>query len=306
MIVAMASIAAVAMTQSLQLGTHRTANVMEADQRFLYTLGSEAWARGQLIRDILDRHGYDGLDEDWAKELPMTPVEGGMVAAHIDDLQGRFNLNNLFLPLRPKAQQLARNQRQLALFRRLLALLELDEGIAGATADWLDQDINPHFPEGAEDNEYLGQTPPYRSANGMLADITELRLIHGVTQEAFDKLAPYVTALPEFTQVNVNTASKLLLRALHGRIDAAAAESLASDREENPFKDKKAFLDRLAALLGDNNPPAAKIEPLIAVSSHYFQLQTQVQMNRVNQTLTSLLDKQPQGVRVLSRTLGNF
>ena len=53
LIVAMASIAAVAMTQTLQIGTHRTANVILADQRFLYSLGSEAWSRGQLMRDII-------------------------------------------------------------------------------------------------------------------------------------------------------------------------------------------------------------------------------------------------------------
>ncbi|MET0054279.1 MAG: hypothetical protein ABW108_05660, partial [Candidatus Thiodiazotropha sp. 6PLUC10] len=70
-IVAMASIAAVAMTHSLQLNIRRTGNIQAADQAYYYTLGSEAWSRGMLIRDLNDDEGkkYDGLEENWAQEL---------------------------------------------------------------------------------------------------------------------------------------------------------------------------------------------------------------------------------------------
>ncbi|RLW52007.1 MAG: general secretion pathway protein GspK, partial [gamma proteobacterium symbiont of Stewartia floridana] len=67
-IVAMASIAAVAMTHNLQLNIRRTGNIQAADQSYYYTLGSEAWSRGMLIRDLLDDESkkYDSLDENWA------------------------------------------------------------------------------------------------------------------------------------------------------------------------------------------------------------------------------------------------
>lgn len=306
LVVAMASITAVAMTQKMQLSTHRTWNVLMADQRYLNTLGGEAWSRGQLIRDLSNDAAYDGLDEDWAKELPLTVVEGGQVAAKTSDLQGLFNLNNLYQSKQTEQKPDERLKQQLVIFKRLLSLLELDEAIAQATSDWLDEDINPQYPDGAEDNDYLGQTPPQRTANNMMASPTELRLIKGVTSEAYDKLIPHVTALPEFTPVNVNTANKLVLRALIQALDEASAETLVSEQEETPFKDKKAFLDRLKELLGDNEELEASIDPLISVSSHYFQLETVVRMDNANQRLLSLLYKSDQGVSTLSRTLGIF
>lgn len=307
LVVAITSIAAVAMTQKMQLSIHRTTNVLLADQRFLYTLGSEAWSRGQLIRDQISGESYDALNEDWAKELPLTVVEEGQVYAKTFDLQGRFNLNNLYKPENPSEEIEKRTKQQIDLFKGLLRLLELDEAIAQAASDWLDQDIQPQYPDGAEDNEYLGQTPPSRTANTLMADSSELRLIKGVTSEAYKKLAPYVTALPEFTQVNVNTADPLILRALIQNLDESAAESLLNERDENPYKDTASFLDRLKAIFSDNEEVGiTELEPLISVSSNYFQLETTVRMDNANQRLLSLLHRTEQGISVIHRSLGIF
>ncbi|MEN8165854.1 MAG: type II secretion system minor pseudopilin GspK [Pseudomonadota bacterium] len=307
MVVAMASIAALAMTQTLQLSIHRTSNILMADQRYLYTLGSEAWARGQLIRDLASDNPYDGLDEDWAKELPLTTVEEGQVYAKTSDLQGLFNLNNLYLEEQSEQETSDSLKQQLAVFQRLLSLLELNEGIAQATADWLDPDIQPLYPDGAEDNEYLGQTPAYRTANTRMADPTELRLINGVTSETYEKISPYITTLPESTGVNVNTASAILLRALIQPLDESNVEMLINERKENPFKDTKAFMDRLNELLSDNEKASiTNLEPMISVSSNYFQLETAVQMDNATQRLVSLLYKSSQGVSTLSRRLGSY
>jgi len=302
-IVAMASIAAVAMTQTLQLSIHRTTNVLMADQRYLYTLGGEAWSRGQLIRDGND---YDGLDEDWAKELPLTMVEGGQVMAKTSDLQARFNLNNLYQPTDAAQDIKQRTKQQIVIFQRLLSLLELDEAIALATSDWLDQDSNPQFPDGAEDNEYLGLMPPRRTANSMMASPTELMLVRGVTSEVYEKLEPHITVLPEFTQINVNTTSAEIFQALFNLLDDSSAESLVSAQKDSPFTKKTAFLDRLKELLGDNKIISEEVDPLITVSSHYFLMETTVRMDNASQTLRSLLHRHDRGVSTLSRTLGLY
>jgi len=309
LVVAMTSIAAVAMTHTMQLSTHRTANVLLADQRYLYALGSEAWARGQLIRDMENEQTYDALNEDWAKELPLTVVEEGQVQARTTDLQGRFNLNNLYrrTTLEPEAQTQDETQPQLELLQRLLTLLELDPGIAQAVSDWIDQDIQPLFPDGAEDNEYLGLEVPYRTANGLMGDVSELRLVRGITPEVYETLRPYVTILPETTPVNVNTASDVLLRAMFPALDESAVEALLNQREETPFQDVNTFLDSLKQLLNeDDRLNLENLEPLLSVSSSYFQLETTVRMDNVDQTLFSLLHKDQRGVSVLSRTQSLF
>ncbi|MEJ2609628.1 MAG: type II secretion system minor pseudopilin GspK [Candidatus Thiodiazotropha sp.] len=309
-IVAMASIAAVAMTHNLQLSIRRTDNIQSTDQSYFYALGSEAWSRGMLIRDLKDSKGkssYDGLDEDWAKKQLAAPLEQGEVEAATTDLQARFNLNNLYLASKEadpetKAQIAA----DLAMFQRLLVLLELPESIAQTTMDWLDKDIDTQFPDGAEDLEYLNLDLPYRTANSPMASITELRLIKGVDQEAFDKLAPHVIALPEKTKINVNTADQIVLQSLIPDLSEADAESLISEREETPFEETKSFIDRLRELLVKNNVKSETIEAMISVDSHFFQLETVVRMENNSQKLVSRLYKSDADVVVISRTVGAY
>jgi general secretion pathway protein K len=308
-VVSIASIAAVAMTHELQLNIRRSSNIFTTDQGFLLSLGSEAWSRGMLIRDLKNtqNNGYDGLDEDWAQELPPTPVEGGgQVQAVTIDLQAKFNLNNLYLKSEPSDEDKQAATANLALFKRLLALLELPESIAQATADWLDEDIKALYPDGAEDMEYLNLESPYRTANGLMASPTELRLIKNVDKEVYDALIPYVTTLPEKTKINVNTADKLLIQALADNLNEAEAEQLISEREDTPFNQPSEFLSKLKPHLGKNNVKSQQVTSLISVESQYFQMETVVQMESSSQRLVSQLYKGEKDVIVFSRTLGAF
>jgi general secretion pathway protein K len=305
-IVSMAAIAATAMTHTLQLSIRRSSNILVSDQGILYTLGSEAWSRGMLIRDLQDgeHKTYDGLDEDWAKELPPTPVEGGEVQALTTDLQARFNLNNLYLAREASEEEKQRVALELAIFQRLLAALGLDESIAQATADWLDENIDPQFPDGAEDNAYLAGDLPYRTGNHRMGNASELRLVQGVTAEVYEKLRPYVTALPESTAINVNTADPMVIRALHAELGEDAAEQLIEGREENPFKETARFLEAMKGLLEENKVKSEEIEPVISVSSRFYQLETVVRMENDYQRLRSLLHKDEKAVVTLNRTFG--
>jgi general secretion pathway protein K len=307
-IVTMTTIAAVAMAHTLQLSIRRTGNILISDQGILYSLGSEAWSRGMLIRDLQDDDSkkYDGLDEDWAEELPTTPLEGGEVQAQTRDLQSRFNLNNLYLAKEASAEEKQEVKIQLAIFQRLLIALELDESIAQATADWLDENIEPQFPDGAEDDAYLSEERPYRTANHYMGNPTELRLVKGVTEEIYQKLNPYITALPETTTININTADPVVISALHVGLAKEGAEQLIDGREENPFKETGTFLETMKGLLGKNKVKSEEIEPVISVTSHFFELETIVRMDNDRQRLRSLLYKDDKGVTTLNRTFGVF
>jgi len=307
-IVTMASIAAVSMAHTLQLSIRRTSNILTTDQLYLFALGSEAWARGMLIRDQQDKDmkSYDGLDEDWAKELPPTPIEGGVIQAQITDLQARYNLNNLYLPENSSQQDKDRVTRELELFKRLLERLDLEVSIAQATADWLDQDSNLQFPDGAEDDTYLSNELPYRTGNNRMGSPTELRLIKGVTAEVYGKLLPYITTLPETTTINVNTADPKLLRAIVNKLDDGGAEEIANERKENPFKDKSDFIQKLKDVLDPNDVKSDQIDPVISITSQFYQLETQVQMDDISQTMRSVLNKGDKGVVSLARSIGTF
>src|SRR5690606_30105713 len=149
---------------------------------------------------------YDHLGEDWATALQPLPIEGGTIAGRLEDLQGRFNLNNLLEPHGPVQ------------FQRLLRLLDLDPELAHVVVDWLDSDTNPAFPVGAEDDYYTRSTPPYFAANTAITTPSELMAMQGFDRESYNALAPYVAALPRGTDINVNTASNVVLASLSDNI----------------------------------------------------------------------------------------
>ena len=102
---------------------------------------------------------------------------------------------------------------QLAAFTKLLELVGLEPKWAGFIVDWIDMDIAPSNPDGAEDSVYMGQTPPYRTANRYITSTTELLALPGFGADRYKTLAPYLTALPYGTQLNICTADPVVLDA---------------------------------------------------------------------------------------------
>lgn len=259
------------------LAIRRVSNQQDSEQGFHVAVYAELWACKKLEADA--REGdTDYLGEEWSTQSPVLPPEdGASLQGGIEDLQGRFNLNNLAA---------GREGIWYPVFQRLLAVLDLDPGLAEAVVDWVDADINVTGHQGAEDAEYLLHDPPYRAANRLMADAGELALVQGMTPEVVQKLAPYVTALPATgVPVNVNTASAELLRTLAPDIlDEGMAQSLITGRGEGGYASVTAFLARSElAGLGD------EVEPFISVSSEYFQVHSRVDYGRYATALYSVI-----------------
>ena len=150
LVVAIGTMIAVNLMWEGTLDLRRAESALAADQGLMYGQGAEAWAADILRQDLVDSPDTDHLSEQWAIELPPLPVDGGTITGKLEDLQGRFNLNNL-IAADGMENQLARRQ-----FERLLNLVEIDPGLAGAVVDWLDPDTDLRFPTGGEDVVYSG------------------------------------------------------------------------------------------------------------------------------------------------------
>jgi hypothetical protein len=85
-------------------------------------------------------------------------------------------------------------------------------GIACSILDWRDEDNNP-YDAGAESKYYEMIHPAYSSKNAPFGSLEELMLVKGMTPQIFDQVAPYLT-ISGSGQVNINTASLLVLRAI--------------------------------------------------------------------------------------------
>ncbi len=296
LVVAIVTVVSAAMVARQQLSIRATSNQLQARQAWHYALGGEALAQKILARDLKGGEpgaaAIDHLLEPWAQPLPAFEIDQGEILVRIEDLAGRFNLNDLLRDQQP-------NPAAVEQFRRLLLRLQISAPYAERLLDWIDPDQQPSGELGAEDNAYLGLDTPYRSAGRRLHDLSELRLLLDMREEDFQRLAPYVVALPPNVPLNVNTASAMVLSSLSDNLSLGAAESLVELRRAVPFRNSAAFLAQ-PALAGTTLQGTA-----LAVGSQFFQATSEVRLGDRRLALVSLLQREQDGsVRVLARNLG--
>ena len=290
LILALATVLAVSMSSQQKLDIHRSANIFNSEQAFQYVLGAESWGKQILKRDFIDNK-IDSFNDDWATVLPPLPIEGGNMAGKIEDLQARFNINNLVENGKPHKLYLER-------FKRLLRNLELDENLASVLIDWIDTNEETGF-SGAEDNEYLNFSPAYRAANQTMNDVSELLLVKGIDFEIYDKLRPYVCVLEFNTGINVNTASAEVLSSIVKDITLEDAETLVEDRNKEIYKKLDDFLQH--PLLKNKKIKNEGLD----VSSNYFQLNSIAQIERISVEYISVLHRETDGnVTLMKRSRG--
>jgi len=296
LITALAGTVAAGLSWDNALDVRRTMVMLYRDQAIQVAVGSEGWVR-TILQDDQDNGPSDHLGEIWATEIPALPIDAeavqGEILGKIEDLQGRFNINNL-LDGNGEIDQVSYEQ-----YERLLAALGLDLGLADKTADWLDADQTESIPYGAEDSLYSGLTLSYRTANQRIANVTELAALDGMDRESLNILLPHVTALPERTAINVNTATLAVLQSLGPNIRESDAEGLIALREDGGFVDYAGVFAPLVE---------PQLQQWITESTSYFQLKATVQIDTVRISMFTVLHRDLGGpdVTPISRSLGTI
>lgn len=279
-VVALAALAVTAMMVSQSIWSRRVElTAAHTQARQLVQAGLD-WGRA-VLSDDRRTSTVDYLGEPWALRLPPIPVDNGSLTGRIEDEQGKFNLNNL---LKDGKLDLA----QLDHFRRLLAILGLPPTLAGSLADWIDADSEPQPQGGAEDAYYLSLSSPHLAANRPLIDVAELALVRGFDDGVRARLRPFVTALPRFTPVNVNTAPPEVIAAMVDGLSLDDARVLVARREQAYFRNLPDFFGQLPE--GLSVPPSN-----LSVSSDFFLATMQVTIGAAQARGVALLDRQNDG-----------
>ena len=297
--VALAVILIASLLDRGELAYARTRNVLRGEQAVAYADGLEAYAAQVLQRDLEQDRSLDTFSDAWAVPLPPQQVPGGRISAHMSDLNGCFNLNNLSPELSVEQTNVWRKR-----LRNLLVALEIDPALGGAIVDWIDADTNIDAEGGAEDSAYLAQRVPYRAANRVFAHVSELRLVRGVSGEVYARLAPEVCALPPGTSINLNTASVALLMSLDSRMTAVLAERIRQNGQAH-------WIDPDTAL-AEAGQQGVRIEGPnrvgLGVTSSYFLARGEIILDDVPFAFSSVLERVTGsargGVHVLSRSRG--
>jgi general secretion pathway protein K len=282
--VALAAVLIAGLLDRGELALARTRNALRTSQAEAYAQALESYAAGVLLRDLGDSGPEDNRGELWANPMPPQTVPGGIIIGSIGDLNGCFNLNNLVGD---------DSAAWTDVFRKLLANVGADPEIASEAKNWI------RSPENI-DSYYLAQPVPYRSAQRPFAHVSELRLVKGVTSDAYARIAPYVCALPSGTMLNVNTASVPVLAALGGTMTQAKAERFWQNGRATW---SAGFLNEWRS---EGVVPDARLNATccLGVASSYFLARGDVRLDDVPFTFFSVIER-ANGIRVIERSRGS-
>jgi general secretion pathway protein K len=259
-LVALATILATKLTYDGFLERRRAIGVLAAEQALHFGMGAEALAADVLTQDLQNSPTLTTLTGPWAQPtqpLPITPQDNpegepiGTLQGELEDMQGRFNLNNLgrIADAGPQGTTAAAMQdpEPLAQFQRLLVLVGLEPKWAGMAR--------------------------------------ELMNLPGFGADRYRKIAPYVTALPTAkATINICTASAPVLETLLGNSSKSeySPEVLAAGRKTGCFPDPTSFGNILGA-------QRTTISKYYGTKSDYFRLTTRITLGTTEFTLYSLL-----------------
>ena len=218
-----------------------------------------------MIRADSKLNDTDSEQDIWAQPIPPYTLANHSVSIELRDEAGRFNINNLY-------QGGTVDTAALEVFQRLLTQLNLEPDIAIAVLDWQDTDSEVYLDGGDESAVYSQQLN--RSVDGALPNqpfvsIDQLQEVRGVSAEVLATLRPYLTAVPYYLPININTASPALLAAL---IDGATSQQMQAivDTRSKQVLTSIDELWQLPILSGLDEKQRAALTPLLAVDSQAF------------------------------------
>lgn len=225
------------------------------------------------LREDADSNSRDTLDEVWSRPVPPIELGEGTIRISVEDEERKINVNRLILP-----NGHAPDDQKLAVFRRLLEILEADPSVADAVVDWLDNDDSPRV-GGAESAFYQSLPYPYKAKNDLFDTVEELRLVRGITPAVFEKIRPFVT-VHSSGMVNLNTAPKPILMSLSAGRDAADAGEIGESTADEILQYRKELPFRKVEEIGNVSPflsdlyKRTRFRDLITVQSTAFHVRS--------------------------------
>lgn len=299
LVAVLATLAAVVL-DDIRFGLRRTANAQAVGQGRWYALGAESLAARQVEALLRQADGQQTIV--WRERVVELPIEQGLIRTRVQDGSTCFNLNSV---VQGVGEVITRRPAGLAQFEALAKAVGLApreaELLGSALADWIDSD-GVREAGGAEDETYIGGEAPYRTGGTLLAEVSELRAIRGFTPDVYQRLRPYVCALPtsNLSPVNVNALGPedgvLITMLTEGRVQPAVGQQLIARRpvggwSESDFWYEPLVKEHLPTEVGQ-----------IETRPRFLTLQTEVTYLDAEVVASGLLEVETSGqVRLVAR-----
>lgn len=342
-IVALSTLIAAQLIEHGTYSERRTQLTLAREQAYQLAMGGEALAK-KWIAQGFGKDTKVHLQQPWATTPFEYPVEGGFIKATVMDAQSCFNLNSLDPNVQepdsgggnsggvggPKSENTGQTggvsnstgQKDIdqMIYENLVneALKSIDgvtiqpEALSASLVDWIDEDVEPKMPDGAEDMTYTGYDMPYRAGNGRLAGKSELRIIAGYSAKIYQALKDFVCVLPDpaVNKININTLTDeqapILYAVIKGQnVGLSEAQSVLSNRPEEGYDS----VNDIQQVLGN-----AQIDPQalqrLDVTSDHFIVNIEVELKGAAFKMKTLLkraNQQPDApFNVMARYFGDF
>ena len=258
------TVVAGAMLASQKIAIRRSGLLFDQNQ-LLQDINAGQQLAVTLIRADAKLNNTDSAQDIWAQPIPPYTLGGHSIGIELRDEGSRFNINNLY-------HNGAVDTAALAVFQRLLTKLNLEPDIAVAVLDYQDADSEVYQDGGDENVVYAQQSNRGADTalpNQALLSIDQLAEVKGVDAQVLATLRPYITAVPYYLPININTASPVLLAAL---VEGASSQQMQSIVE---LRAKQVFgsvddVWQLPVLSSVKEEERKALTPLLAVDSQAF------------------------------------
>lgn len=258
------TVVAGAMLASQKIAIRRSGLLFDQNQ-LLQDINAGQQLAVMVLRADATLNDTDSEQDIWAQPIPPYPLANHSISIELRDEASRFNINNLY-------HEGEVDSAALAVFQRLLTQLNLEPDIAIAVLDYQDTDSDVYQDGGDESVVYSQQTNGTAEStlpNQPLVSIDQLQGIRGIDAEVIATLRPYISAIPYYVPININTASPVLLAALMEGTNSEQMEGLIDMRANRAL----ASIDdiwQLPMLSGVNTEQREVLAPLLAVDSSAF------------------------------------
>lgn len=271
-IMTLVAIAATAMMTRLRLDIYRAGLNIQSNKLYFASQAVIFWAMDSLKSKNPPSYAIDkkatlaNYPKKYQNLYPMIGVKGKLI-----DMQSRLNINLII------------NKKFHIIFDRLLQQVLPEKSasqrkdIITALVQWID-DYQPDRYQYAFLNKYIKYNPPYLQGFQPMVSISELRLIHGISAKDYQRLSPYLSALPEDALVNIKTASKPILMSLGNGLKSSQADEIIKARKKKDDGELQKVIYKLSLVSNQ-----------FTVKSNYYMAVSQATSDKLHLTNKSLL-----------------
>lgn len=248
-ITAIAAMIATAFMLENRLLIHNSELVISSDQGYLTLQGMQSVAKNAVQQYVMQWENAQTQEKTnivpLSTQIPLMKINGMRVYGTVSIESGKFNINSL--------SNISNQFIFAALLHMVIPAYSQADSLmlAKNITAWL---INP-----SPIPYYLNQHPPYQSAHQQFVNISELRLVEGVTPIIYLALKPYITALPVQLSsassstsnspipIDINSASAPLLAVYNPQLTRSEINNLVQCRQESgAFFNTQAFMNDCA------------------------------------------------------------